>query len=147
MVIVSSCLAGMKTVVDVTDNLNKEIRQMVARGEAIPVCPEQLGGLPTPRDMQEIQGGTGREVWEGTAMVITITGKDTTENFKRGARETLRLAQLVNAKKAILRAGSPSCGCGYIYDGTFTDTKREGDGVTAFLLKENGISVITEEDL
>ena len=147
MVIVSACLAGMRTAFDDTDNLDEKVRTMVAKGEAIPVCPEQLGGLPTPRDLQEIQGGAGKEVWEGAAKVITITGNDTTESFRKGAQETLKLAQLVDAKKAILKADSPSCGCGAIFDGTFSGIRKEGDGVTTYLLKENGISVVTEEDV
>ncbi len=103
----------------------------------IPVCPEQLGGLPTPREPAEIREGR----------VITKSGKDVTENFKRGAEEVLKIAKMFGIKEAVLKQGSPSCGCGRIYDGTFSGKIVEGDGVTVALLKRHGIKVITEEDL
>jgi uncharacterized protein YbbK (DUF523 family) len=103
----------------------------------IPVCPEQLGGLPTPREPAEIREGK----------VITKSGKDVTENFKRGAEEVLKIAKLFGISEAIFKQGSPSCGCGRVYDGTFSGKIIEGDGITATLLKKRGIKVITEEDL
>jgi uncharacterized protein YbbK (DUF523 family) len=147
MIVVSACLVGINTAYSGSNFENEKVKQMVAEGKAIPICPEQLGGLPTPRDLQEIQGGTGKDVWEGKARIMTIKGGDTTEAFLNGAQAALKIAQLVKAEEAILKAGSPSCGCGWIWDGTFTRTSRPGDGVTTVLLKENGIPTRTEEDL
>jgi uncharacterized protein YbbK (DUF523 family) len=111
------------------------------------VCPEQLGGCTTPRIAVEIHDGTGADVLEGRCKVTGKNGEDVTEKFLRGAAEVLRIAQLTGAKKAILKARSPSCGCGRIYDGTFSGKTREGNGVTAELLLRNGIEVMTEEDI
>lgn len=147
MIVVSACLAGMNTAYNGSNFESDKVKRMVTEGKAIPICPEQLGGLPTPRDLQEIQGGTGKDVWEGTARIMTLRGDDTTQAYFRGAREALKVAQLVGAEQAILKAGSPSCGCGWIADGTFSETPRPGDGVTTVLFRENGISVRTEEDL
>jgi uncharacterized protein YbbK (DUF523 family) len=103
----------------------------------IPICPEQLGGLPTPREPAEIRG----------ERVVTRSGKDVTENFKRGAKEVLKIAKLYGIKEAIMKQRSPSCGCGEIYDGTFSGKTIKGDGVTTTLLKKNGIKVISEKEL
>ncbi len=111
--------------------------ERMARGELLPVCPEQLGGLPTPRPPSEIVGGTGEDVLDGNARIYTKDGDDVTQAFLRGADETLNLARLVKADLIILRQNSPTCGCGCIYDGTFTGTIRQGNGVTtALLLRE-----------
>ncbi|MBE3085062.1 MAG: DUF523 domain-containing protein, partial [Bacteroidetes bacterium] len=103
----------------------------------IPVCPEQLGGLSTPREPSEQNGGK----------VITISGVDVTRSFITGAEQVLILAQIYGIKEAILKQESPSCGCGRIYDGTFSNRLIQGDGVTTILLKKNKIKVITEQDL
>jgi len=124
----------------------QKLIDLLKEGEVIPLCPEQLGGSPTPREPSETSG-TGLEVLSGRAKVITKTGKDVTQNFINGAEEVLKLAKLFNVKEAILKHKSPSCGCGKIYDGTFSNKLIDGDGVTAALLKKNGIKVITEEDL
>ncbi len=102
----------------------------------IPVCPEQMGGLPTPRCPAERQG----DVW------MTEDGRDVTENYRRGAEETLKIADIFRCDTAILKAKSPSCGCGRIYDGTFTKTLTDGDGATAELLKKHRIKVFSEND-
>lgn len=116
---------------------NKRIIGLSRKEALIPVCPEQLGGLSTPRENSEIKG----------KRVITASGKDKTENMKKGAEETLKIAKLFNIKQAILKQKSPSCGCGKIYDGTFSGKIIKGDGVTAALLKKNKIKVISEEDI
>jgi len=103
----------------------------------IPVCPEQMGGLPTPREHAELR--------EGRA--ITKSGVDVTENFIAGAEQVLNLAELFGIREAILKQESPSCGCGRIYDGTFSGRIIKGCGVTAALLKKNGVKVISEEEL
>ena len=132
----SACLLGICCRYDGKSNLHPKIKELASTEILIPVCPEQLGGLSTPRPPCEIKG----------QKVIIKDGKSVTDEFKKGAREVLRIAKLLNIKKAILKQRSPSCGCGQIYDGTFTNTIIEGFGITAKLLKNNGIKVQTEED-
>ena len=115
--------------------------------ELIPVCPEQLGGLSTPRPPAEIVGGDGADVLDGCASVITVEGEDKTREFLDGAHQTLEIAKSQNAAHAILKSRSPSCGCGRIYNGTFTGALGDGDGVTASLLRRHGIQVMTEADI
>lgn len=146
MIIVSACLCGINTKYSGDNNLDERILKLLKEGKAIPVCPEQLGGLTTPRAAHEISNGTGADVLDGKCKVKGIDGQDSTEGFIKGAYETLSIAKGCNAKVAILKAKSPSCGYGKIYDGTFTGTKIEGNGVTAELLKRNGIQIYTEED-
>lgn len=104
----------------------------------MPICPEQLAGLPTPREPAE-QQPDGR--------VLTRSGRDVTEQFRRGAEEVLRIARETGASMAILKQRSPSCGSGRVYDGTFSGKVVEGDGVTTTLLKQNGLHVVSEEDV
>jgi uncharacterized protein YbbK (DUF523 family) len=137
MKLCSACLLGVKCRYNGQDARNKKVMALLKKEILIPVCPEQLGGLPTPREPAEIKGGK----------VITKSGKDVTDNFKRGAKEVLKIAKMFGIKEAVLKQGSPSCGCGRIYDGTFSGKTIKGDGVTTALLKRNGIRVITEEDL
>lgn len=144
--IVSACLAGLKVRYDGTDKLSRKVRALVESGQAIICCPEQTGGLPTPRTPAEIFGGDGHDVLAGRAVVIDKYGHDVTAQFIKGAHECLEVARLFGATKAILKARSPSCGSGAIYDGSFSGTIEAGDGVTTALLKENGIDVLTEEE-
>ena len=132
MMIVSACLAGFPCRYDGKAKPCAEAVELVRAGKAIPVCPEQLGGLPTPRPPCEIRSGR----------VIDTSGADRTESFHRGAQAVLTLAQTYGATYALLQNRSPSCGTGWIYDGTFSKTLTAGDGITARLLKENGIQVI-----
>ncbi len=132
-VLVSACLLGVDCKYNGGNNYDEEIFKELEKYELIPVCPEIFGGLSTPRKPSEIVGDK----------VINNEGLDVTNNFKRGAEETLELAKKLGVKKAILKAKSPSCGNGKIYDGTFTGTIIDGDGITTKLLKENGIEVIT----
>ena len=127
----SACLCGLRCTWCGKDKLDPAVLEMVKRGEAVPVCPEQLGGLPTPREACEQRDGK----------VFSKTGKDYTEAFNRGAREVLKLAQSIGATEFIGKAKSPSCGAGRVYDGTFIGTLTDGDGVTAKLLKNNGIKI------
>ena len=119
---------------DCASDPRRHFIERMAQGGLLPVCPEQLGGLPTPRLSSEIVGGTGEDVLDGNARVYTKDGDDITQIFLRGANETLNLARLLKADLIILRQNSPSCGCGHIYDGTFTGTIRQGNGVTSALL-------------
>lgn len=147
MILVSACLAGIKCKYDGGSNLADKAAELVKNGGAIPLCPEQLGGCTTPRVAAEIRNGTGADVLDGRSRVTGRGGEDVTEKFIKGAHEVLRIAELTGAKKAVLKARSPSCGCGRIYDGTFSRKTREGNGVTAELLLRNGMEVMTEEDL
>ena len=146
MKLISACLLGIECTWNSTAKYKNERAIQVLKDEIlIPVCPEQLGGLRTPRPPQEIQGGTGEDVLNGKCKVKNIDGEDVTQEFIRGAEETLRIARLLNIKEFIGKSKSPSCGHGQIYDGTFSRRLVDGNGVTAALLKKNGIKVITEQ--
>ena len=127
MKLVSACLIGINSRYDGKNSLNERCLKLFKKGELIPVCPEQLGGLPTPREPAEIQKN---------GKVKTKSGKDVTKNFVKGAKETLKIAKTLGIKEAILKSKSSSCGYGQIYN-----------GVTATLLKKNGIKIITEKEL
>ena len=137
MKIVSACLAGINCRYDGGSKPNQKVIELVKKGQAIPVCPEQLAGLTTPRTPAEEKDGK----------IITKDGKDLTKEFQKGAQEALKLAKSSNCTEAILKSKSPTCGCGKIYDGSFTGNLIDGDGVFTKLLKENNIKVTTEEDL
>lgn len=132
-ILVSSCLLGLNCRYDGGNNYSKEVEEFLKNYEIIPICPEIMGGLPTPRTPSERQADR----------VINKEGKDVTEQYEKGARECLFLAQKYDIKKALLKLRSPSCGSKEIYDGTFSHTIIEGDGVTAELFKKNGIEVIS----
>ncbi len=141
MKLVSACLVGVNCNFEGKNWLNPKLLEEFLKGELFPVCPEVLGGLPVPRVPAEIQGGDGSDVLSGKAKVVNERGVDVTSQFVAGAFAALRIAQSVGAKEALLIEKSPSCGCGLIFDGTFSDKCIEGDGVTAALLKKNGIKV------
>lgn len=145
MKLISACLAGCECRYDGKANTVRNFVEMVEQGEAVFVCPEQIGGLSTPRPPAEIVGGDGADVLDGNAKVITNTGEDVTSEFIKGAHEALQAAKLAGVKEAILKESSPSCGSAKIYDGTFSACKVTGNGVTAALLKRNGIRVLSEE--
>jgi uncharacterized protein YbbK (DUF523 family) len=147
MILVSACLAGVNCKYNGGNNYNERIEKLVRDGKALPVCPEQMGGCRTPRAAAEIQGGTGADVLDGKCLVIRNDGEDTTGEFIKGAEMVLKIARSLGTERAILKSKSPSCGCGIIYDGTFSGKLIDGNGVTAELLKRNGIEVITEKDL
>ncbi|HPI41491.1 MAG TPA: DUF523 domain-containing protein [Pseudobdellovibrionaceae bacterium] len=130
-VIVSACLAGLECRFDYGSNERAHIKSMVEQGLAVPVCPEQLGGLTTPRPAAEQQGD----------QVFTKAGANVTSQFQKGAEQCYKVAEMIGAKEAYLKSRSPSCGCGTIYDGTFTKTLKSGDGVLTQLLKNKGIKV------
>jgi uncharacterized protein YbbK (DUF523 family) len=124
----------------------ESIRKLVQENIAVPACPELLGGLSIPREPSEIKGGTGLEVLKRKCKVVTKSGKDVTNNFVSGAEILLSIAKKYNIKKAVLKSRSPACGCGEIYDGSFSGNLIKGDGVACALLKINGIEVIKEEE-
>ncbi len=142
MDIASACLAGVRCRYDGESRPDVKITEMYEQGLVKLVCPECLAGLKAPRCPSEIVGGDGGDVLEGTARVMAQDGGNRTAEFIKGAEKTLETAKKLGAQRAWLKSKSPSCGCGRIYDGTFSATLRSGDGVTAALLKRNGIDVI-----
>ncbi|NRR22357.1 DUF523 domain-containing protein [Brevibacillus sp. MS2.2] len=144
MKVISACLIGCECRYDQKSCLDQELEQLLREGKAIPVCPEQLGGLPTPRPPAEIIGGTGEDVLDGKARIIDNTGQDVTEEFLMGANQALKLAKTVGATSAILKENSPSCGSSFVYDGSFSGKKVPGVGLTAALFRRNGIEVTSE---
>ena len=135
--LVSACLLGMNCRYCGGGCEDGRVVALLEECCLIPVCPEQLGGLPTPRGPDEILNGR----------VVESDGRDNTEAFERGAREALRAARLFGCDFALLKERSPSCGSGQIYDGTFTHTLTEGDGLTAQMLKKKGVEVYGESQL
>jgi uncharacterized protein YbbK (DUF523 family) len=144
--IVSACLVGLRTRLDGRARSFPGVLSLASRYCLIPVCPEQLGGSPTPRPPAEIRQGVGDDALDGRARVVTAEGHDLTETYLRGAMEVLGVARLSGATAAVLKARSPSCGVGSTYDGTFSHRLRPGSGVTAALLAREGLELYTEED-
>ena len=136
-ILISACLLGIGCRYDGKHKANSEVLSLGEKYNLIPVCPEIYGGLPTPRVPSERIGDK----------VMMKDGRDVTENYKRGAMEALELCRIYNIKTAILKQRSPSCGKGEIYDGTFSGTLTERDGVTAELLIANGIRVLGESEI
>ena len=134
-ILVSACLLGVPCRYDGTGTADARILSLAQKYHLIPVCPEQLGGLPTPRPPAE----------RHDTRVLTRDERDCTAAFARGAEETLRLAKLFSCRIAILKANSPSCGSGQIYDGCFCGRLIPGDGMTAALLKAEGLTVLSEK--
>ena len=137
-VIVSACLLGTRCNHVGSASPSGEAKALAAGHRVVPVCPEVVGGLPTPRPAAEIQPD---------GKVLTETGEDVTDAYRRGADATVALARAVGAREAVLKARSPSCGCHEVYDGTFTRTPVKGEGITARALREAGVRVRSEEDL
>ena len=138
-VLISACLAGINCKFNGENNLLDSgiLDEISKKYHLLFVCPEVFGGLGTPREPAEMKDG----------LVVTKTAKDVSENFTNGAKICLKIAKLNGCKKAILKARSPSCGSGQIYDGSFTKKLILGDGVAAKLLKENGILVFSEDEI
>lgn len=136
-ILVSACLLGCNCRYDGKNCLNESVLALKKKHTLIPVCPEQLGGLSTPRNPSE-----RRE--DG---VFMNDGTNVTAQYQKGAETVLYLAKTLGVKTAVFKAKSPSCGKGLIYDGSFTGGKTEGDGVAAELLAANGIRVLTEEEI
>ena len=135
--LVSACLLGIDCKYNGKNNKNEKVLELLKDHNLIPVCPEIMGGLATPRIPAEINENE----------VITKDGQNVTKQYQKGAEETLKIAKLYNCQAAILKEKSPSCGCGKIYDGTFTGTLIDDDGITARLLKEHGIKITGETTL
>ena len=135
--LVSACLLGENCKYSGGNNRNEQVRALERYFQLIPVCPECFGGLPIPREPSEIRDGC----------VVSKSGVDVTAAFADGAEKTLYIAEEENCGLALLKERSPSCGCGQIYDGTFSRRLTEGDGVTAEALKAHGITIYGESDV
>ena len=135
-IIISACLLGIPCRYDGRSVEHSAIRALSEKYNLIPICPEIYGGLPTPRTPSERLGD----------MVVMKNGRDVTENYKRGAEASLRIARVNGCKRAILKERSPSCGKDSIYDGSFSGNLVDGRGVTAELFTENGIQVYGESE-
>lgn len=135
-ILVSKCLAGFCCRYDAGNNLVPEIKELADNGLAVTACPEQLGGLPTPRIPSERVGDR----------VVSREGTDVTAEFAAGAEAALQIALEHGCRTAILKSRSPSCGKGFIYDGCFTGALTAGNGVTTDLLLQHGIKVLTEDE-
>lgn len=132
--LISACLLGRNCKYNGGNNYTPLTEALRERYELVPVCPECLGGLPIPHEPSERVGDR----------VLSRSGEDVTAAFRRGADRTLEAARRCGARRAVLKERSPSCGCGAIYDGTFTGTVVPGDGLTAELLLAAGIEVLGE---
>ena len=141
MILVSSCLLGINCKYSGGNNYQEKILKLVKEGKAIFACPEQLGGLTTPRLPAEIVYKDNKRY------VINKEERDVTEEYERGAEEVLKILKEMNITKVIFKSKSPSCGCGQIYDGTFSNKLIKGNGITTQLLIDNGIEVLTELDI
>jgi len=136
-VLVSACLAGQPCRYNGTAAPHAVVLRLLEQGRAVPVCPEVLGGLATPRECVELCNGKA----------VCRSGRDVTDAFQRGARESLSLARAAGCRWAILKSRSPSCGAGCVYDGGFSGVLIPGDGVFVAALKQDGFAVCSEEEL
>jgi len=139
--LVSACLLGINCRYNGSSSLIPELESLVNSGRVVPVCPEVLGGLNTPREACEIVLQS-----DGSKKVLTQAGGDCSPEFLTGAKKVLEICKVCEVKEVILKANSPSCGCGAIYDGTFSGKLIDGNGLTAELLIENGIKVYNENN-
>lgn len=136
-ILVSACLLGINCRYDGKNCLNEKVLKLRDYANIIPICPEQMGGLSTPRVPGEIVGNK----------ILSKSGDNLTDNYNNGANIALKIAQINNCKYALLKQKSPSCGCGLIYDGSFSGKLIGGDGNTTKLLKENGIMCFNDEEI
>jgi len=146
-VLISACLAGVPCTHAAEAKTRPWALQLLAAGRGITVCPEVAGGLPIPRPEAEIKGGSGGDVLDGAASVVTVDGSDVTANYRHGADVAVAAAARAGATLAVLKARSPSCGCGAIYDGSFSKRLVARDGVTTVALKRAGVHVVADEEV
>ena len=136
-VLISACLLGCPCRYDGASKAHPDALALSRAVELIPICPEQMGGLPTPRPPAERRGDA----------VVTQEGGDVTVQYRRGGEEAVRMASLFGCETAVLKERSPSCGCAGIYDGTFTRILTPGEGVAAGMLRRSGVNVIGESQI
>lgn len=146
MYLISACLCGINCKYNGLNNYNEICERLLKENKVIPICPEQLGGLSTPRMPCELQG-TANEIIQGKNKVINKDGIDVTEMFLKGANEVLKISKMLNVNKVIFKEGSPSCGVNFVYDGTFSGKKISGMGITSQLLNNAEIEIYSENDL
>ncbi|GEO85056.1 MULTISPECIES: DUF523 domain-containing protein [Alphaproteobacteria] len=149
-ILISACLLGRPVRYDGKGKPlhHPVIARWMAEGRLIGFCPEQSGGLPTPRPPAEIESGmNGDDVLEGRARVLEVTGRDVTAEFIAGAEKTVAVAKAQHCRFALLIDGSPSCGSGFIYDGSFSGVRHSGEGVTVALLRRAGIAVYADREI
>ena len=151
--VISACLLGVACNHEGRGSPRTVVDELAREYRLVPVCPEVLGGLPTPRAAAEIQGGDGADVMaepasggSDAARVVNIDGEDVTAAYLRGAEAAVAVAKAVGATRAVLKARSPSCGSAAVYDGTFSRRLVPGRGVTAAALAAAGLAVDSEED-
>jgi len=147
MILVSACLAGINCNYKGESKPNKKIIELIKKGKAIPICPEQLGGLATPRSGARILSNKGLDIIENRSRLITDDSQDVTDQYLRGAQEILKIIDDFNVLTVILKQGSPSCGNGKTQGGEERRELVQEDGVTVALLKKNGVQVYSEDDL
>ncbi|MFZ5949124.1 MAG: DUF523 domain-containing protein [Candidatus Rifleibacteriota bacterium] len=152
VVLISSCLLGLKCnyKAETSSAWQKgffaSVKKLVDAGVVlVPICPEQMGGMTTPRVPSELQGSAA-EIFAGKGRILNRDGADVTDNFLKGAREAAYLAGIFSAKAAILKSKSPSCGISGIYDGTFAERLIDGRGMTAQALFDMGVRLLDEKD-
>lgn len=136
-ILVSACLLGVNCKYSGGNNLAPQVVKLKEHFHLIPICPEAMGGLPTPRPPAERQGDR----------VVNNLGEDVTAQYEKGAEEAVKLAKCFSCRAAILKACSPSCGYGEIYDGSFSGTKILGSGVAAQRLRDEGLMILTEKEI
>lgn len=141
MILVSACLLGLNARYDGKGSVHPILQKYSRLGKYLPVCPEQMGGLPTPRNRVEITGA------EDMRICLTDLGEDVTERFELGSREVIKLLELFPIQGAVLKEKSPSCGVHVIYDGSFQNKLITGQGITAALLLEHHIPVYSDTEL
>ncbi len=149
-VLVSACLLGEAVRYNGGDMRCDDgiLQRWLREGRVVSVCPEVAGGLPVPRPRAEIAlGAGGEQVLAGNARAIDSNGRDVTACLVRGAEQALERARAMRVRVAVLKEGSPSCGTGFIFDGSFSDTRVPHRGVTAALLQQAGIHVFSEAQL
>lgn len=149
-ILISACLLGRPVRYDGKGKLLADplIERWKAEGRLVGYCPEQAGGLPTPRPPAEIEAGmNGEDVLAGRARVLEVTGGDVTAEFVEGGKKAVAFAREQGCEVALLIDGSPSCGSGFIYDGSFSGTRHPGFGVTAALMRRAGIEVFSDGEL
>jgi uncharacterized protein YbbK (DUF523 family) len=149
-ILISACLMGRPVRYDGKGKPlhHPAISRWQEEGRLVVFCPEQAGGMPTPRPPAEIeQGFNGEDVLHGRARVLEVTGGDVSAEFIEGGHKAVEIALLQGCRYALLIDGSPSCGSGFIYDGSFSGTRHPGFGVTAALLKQAGVTVFSNQQI
>ena len=149
LILISACLVGERVRYDggVRKQIDDDIRWWQSRKQLISLCPEVSGGLPVPRPPAEIEKGVGCDVLCGNSDVIDVESRTVTPAFLKGAKKAMGLVRKYRIRVAVLKDGSPSCGVTYIYDGSFSNQRIPGNGVTTALLQKNGVRVFSEHEI